>query len=139
MFTADNVLGVGTAVFGDLSAYLESLHRMKGAAEQLSRPAVRLYPGHGGHIEDGVAALREYIEHRMSRVRQVAALLEGSGRDKQWTAEAVTREIYRGVPEELIAPATQVTTLVLRKLAADGAVLPSAASTTGPVTWRTKL
>ena len=41
MFTADNVLGVGTAVFRDLRLYLQSLTLMKAARPQ------RLYPGHG--------------------------------------------------------------------------------------------
>eukprot|EP01048_Picozoa_sp_COSAG05_P011264 COSAG05_NODE_1051_length_6031_cov_8.987190_2_plen_217_part_00 len=95
MFTADNVLGVGTAVFSDLRLYLDSLQRMQEAAVQLgkprgaagtqkvtlytghdpnmedARPQVRFYTGHGPHIEDGVATLGDYIEHRMARVRQV--------------------------------------------------------------------
>ena len=117
-------VGVGTAVFSDLSLYLQSLERMKQAAEALGRPSVRLYPGHGPTLEDGVVALGDYVEHRMARVRQVAALLGGEeaagpGR-RGWTAEEVTRVLYAGVPEKLIPPATSVTTLVLRKLRDDG-------------------
>ena len=32
---------------------------------------VNLYTGHGPMILDGVEALGEYVEHRMTRVRQV--------------------------------------------------------------------
>lgn len=40
MFTGDNVLGHGTAVFEDLAVYLDSLSRMR---EQFHG---RAYPGH---------------------------------------------------------------------------------------------
>ena len=40
MFTGDNVLGHGTAVFEDLAVYLDSLTRMR---EQFHG---RAYPGH---------------------------------------------------------------------------------------------
>lgn len=42
MFTGDNVLGHGTAVFEDLIVYLNSLSRMR---EQFKG---RAYPGHVG-------------------------------------------------------------------------------------------
>lgn len=42
MFTGDNVLGHGTAVFEDLAVYLDSLSRMR---EQFHG---RAYPGHVG-------------------------------------------------------------------------------------------
>ena len=41
MFTGDNVLGIGTAVFKDLHIYLQSLERMKTTTPN------RLYPAHG--------------------------------------------------------------------------------------------
>jgi glyoxylase-like metal-dependent hydrolase (beta-lactamase superfamily II) len=41
MFTGDNVLGIGTAVFTNLHVYLQSLERMKATTPQ------RLYPAHG--------------------------------------------------------------------------------------------
>ena len=43
MFTGDNVLGHGTAVFEDLTVYLDSLSRMR---EQFRG---RAYPGHVGN------------------------------------------------------------------------------------------
>jgi hypothetical protein len=91
MFTADNVLGVGTAVFSDLGLYIDSLERMRGAALALGSKYVKLYTGHGPHIENGVSVLGDYIEHRMARVRQVAMLLEDAGDGRDWSAEEVTR------------------------------------------------
>lgn len=133
MFTADNVLGIGTAVFSDLGLYIDSLERMQSACaaldhdvtEENSKP-VRLYTGHGPMIEDGVHALGEYVEHRMARVRQVSDLLTGGGGGRSWTVEEVTRAIYAGpdgkltIPERLVGPAMSVTSLVLKKLRDDG-------------------
>lgn len=45
MFTGDNVLGHGTAVFEDLAMYLDSLSRMR---EQFDG---RAYPGHVGPFQ----------------------------------------------------------------------------------------
>ena len=58
MFTADNVLGIGTAVFSDLDLYIDSLERMKSACIERSLEIVdekptRLYTGHGPLIDDG--------------------------------------------------------------------------------------
>ena len=75
IFTADNVLGVGTAVFSDLGLYLNSLGKMKEAALQLSRPQVRFYTGHGAHIEDGVATLDDYVQHRTFSQHQLCLTL----------------------------------------------------------------
>ena len=116
MFTADNVLGLGTAVFNDLTAYLNSLERMKAA-----NPG-RLYCGHGNIIENGKETLGQYIKHRMIRVEQCSALLKTGGADKQWTSEEITRAIYIDTPEHLIRPAMGNTILVLKKLASDGLI-----------------
>jgi glyoxylase-like metal-dependent hydrolase (beta-lactamase superfamily II) len=87
LFTADNVLGHGTAVFEDLQLYLQSLNLMKRrvvdavAAQQqqqgttqsgISETAKRAYPGHGQLIDDAVAKIDEYITHR--RMREDEAL-----------------------------------------------------------------
>ena len=54
MFTADNVLGIGTAVFSDLGLYIDSLERMQSACvEIVDEKPVRLYTGHGPMIDDG--------------------------------------------------------------------------------------
>lgn len=73
IFTADTVLGRGTAVFVDLKALITSLHRMIEEAKKMSIDGngVKLFCGHGPLIEDGIAKMKEYIDHRMDRERQV--------------------------------------------------------------------
>lgn len=150
MFTADNVLGIGTAVFSDLGLYIDSLERMQSACSALDvsqEKAVRLYTGHGPMIDDGVHALGEYIEHRMARVRQVCGLLTAGGSAKSWTVEEVTRAVYAGadgrltIPERLVGPAMGVTNLVLKKLRDDGVVASddSGSESAAVLKWKPKL
>lgn len=117
MFTGDNVLGHGTAVFEDLAAYMDSLERM---AQQFSG---RAYPGHGAVIEDGKAKISEYIRHRQERESQVLEVLgqkrEGEG---GWDSMAMVKVIYRDVPENLHAAAEHGVLLVLEKLRKEGRV-----------------
>ena len=108
MFTADNVLGTGTAVFKDLHSYLTSLKKM--ARESPGR----LYPGHGDVVENGKKKIEDYIEHRAVRVRQIVNII--SDRSQKWTVEHITRTMYQGLSEELIYPAMANTMRVLRTL-----------------------
>jgi endoribonuclease LACTB2 len=78
MFTADNVLGHGTAVFEDLMQYLNSIKLMKSrvvdaiSARGGESATKRAYPGHGQYIDDAVSKFDEYIAHR--RMREEEAL-----------------------------------------------------------------
>ncbi|MCJ1429655.1 hypothetical protein MMC29_007570 [Sticta canariensis] len=58
MFTGDNVLGQGTAVFEDVSLYLDSLQQLE---KQFGGTAC---PGHGPVIADGRVKIKEYVKHR---------------------------------------------------------------------------
>ncbi|KAI6779466.1 Beta-lactamase-like protein-like protein [Emericellopsis cladophorae] len=118
MFTADNVLGHGTAVFEDLSAYLQSLGKMK------SLFTGRAYPGHGPVLEDGPAKITEYIGHRRQREEQVLETLRstnGDG-DKPWTVMEIVKIIYSEVPEELHPAAAGGIVQILGKLRSEGRV-----------------
>jgi glyoxylase-like metal-dependent hydrolase (beta-lactamase superfamily II) len=122
MFTGDNVLGHGTAVFEDLASYLSSLEKMR---HQFSG---RAYPGHGPVIEDGTARILEYIQHRAQRENQViqvlksardspdAAQADGSRDPVGWTSMEIVKVIYRDVSEDLHSPAEHGVLQVLRKL-----------------------
>ncbi|KAF9940859.1 hypothetical protein BGZ65_005882 [Modicella reniformis] len=87
LFTADCVLGQGTAVFEDLSSYIKSLERQLtiGSSSSSSssfgtgqlQPSYKIYPGHGPVIEDGPTKIREYIKHRLDREKQILAVLIG--------------------------------------------------------------
>lgn len=91
LYTADTVLGHGTAVFEDLATYLSSLNRMlhfgtasappadasteAGAKDGLDLEYVTLYPAHGGVVANGRETIATYIKHRLEREVQVLAVL----------------------------------------------------------------
>jgi ribonuclease/clavin/mitogillin len=124
MFTGDNVLGHGTAVFESLAVYLNSLERMQ------SEFAGRAYPGHGPVLEDGPAKVQEYVRHRQKREDQVLAVLRSSndGRaataqaerrelaEQEWASMEIVRVVYKDVPENLHLPANGGVMQILYKL-----------------------
>jgi glyoxylase-like metal-dependent hydrolase (beta-lactamase superfamily II) len=113
MFTGDNVLGQGTAVFESLPEYLASLRRMA-----LEQPR-RLYPGHGPVVEDGQAKITEYLEHRMLRVRQVQDALARGSRSAM-SALDLTKLVYPDLAPALLGAAKVNTLGVLRYLVQEG-------------------
>jgi glyoxylase-like metal-dependent hydrolase (beta-lactamase superfamily II) len=118
MFTADNVLGHGTAVFEDLTAYMDSLVRME---RQFSG---RAYPGHGAVIEDGKAKIKEYVSHRKQREQDVLGVLKekSASGGEGWDSMDAVRIIYKDYPENLHEPAHGGLKQVLKKLERDGRV-----------------
>ena len=126
MFTGDNVLGHGTAVFEDLAVYLSSLEKMR---HQFTG---RAYPGHGSAIEDGAAKILEYIQHRAQRENQVLQVLRSvrsspstpqadttSSDLEGWSPMEIVKVIYKDVPVELHVSAERGVVQVLRKLQAE--------------------
>ncbi|KAI9710532.1 MAG: hypothetical protein M1820_002668 [Bogoriella megaspora] len=116
MFTGDNVLGHGTAVFEDLAVYLSSLEKME---KQFSG---RAYPGHGDVIDDGKGKIREYITHRRQREEQVLEVL-GQYKDQGCSSMDIVKVIYKDYPENLWQPAEKGVIQVLEKLEGDGRVV----------------
>ncbi|KAK4136169.1 metallo-beta-lactamase domain-containing protein [Trichocladium antarcticum] len=141
VFTGDNVLGHGTAVFEDLAAYLASLATMR----PLFRGRGRAYPGHGPVVADGPARIAEYLAHRQQREEQVLQALRGfSARDVGgspdentggeaveeevggrrhggvWTVMELVRSIYWDVPEALHPAAAGGVVQILQKLRREG-------------------
>lgn len=116
MFTADNVLGQGTAVFQDLATYMKSLD---GMAKQFKG---RAYPGHGPVIENGPGKVLEYIKHRKQREKQVLDVL-GQEKDDGWTSMDIVKIIYKDYPENLWAPAEAGVIQILKKLEGEGKVV----------------
>ena len=115
MFTGDNVLGHGTAVFEDLATYLTSLARMKPQFKG------RAYPGHGDVIQNGPAKIQEYIDHRMEREQQVLVTLSEGNR--AMTPMEIVRIIYKDYPEGLYEPAAKGVLQILKKLEGEGKVV----------------
>ena len=119
MFTGDNVLGHGTAVFEDLAAYMDSLNRMR------DQFAGRAYPAHGAVIEDGKAKIKEYIAHRKEREDQILSVLKGEppeGDGEGWRSMSIVKIIYKDYPEHLHKPAEGSVLQVLKKMEQDGRV-----------------
>jgi glyoxylase-like metal-dependent hydrolase (beta-lactamase superfamily II) len=132
IFTGDNVLGVGTTVIpaesGDLSLYMSSLDKL------LQTQPTRLYPAHGPVIEDGPGKLREYIDHRNDRERQILEVLS-NGADE---IHAMVKIIYAAYPEYLHAAAGSSVGSHLLKLEAEARVTRDgqADAPPGSVRWQ---
>ncbi|KAI2603018.1 Metallo-hydrolase/oxidoreductase [Hypoxylon fragiforme] len=127
LFTGDNVLGHGTAVFEDLGAYLRSLAKMETLVSG------RAYPGHGPVLPQASATIAEYISHRQEREKQVLQTLGSEKDDSLWTAMELVKIIYRGVPESLHIPAASGVVQILRKLQDEDKVVQE-----GEDRWRLK-
>jgi len=120
MFTGDNVLGHGTAVFEDLATYMASLETMA------SKVTGRAYPGHGDVIEDGRGRMLQYISHRKQREDQVLEVL-AQAKKGQVKADGdgissmeIVKTIYVDVPENLHEAAERGVVQILQKLASEG-------------------
>ena len=115
LFSGDNVLGIGTTVIptqgGDLLDYMASLVKLLAGAPR------RIYPAHGPCIEDGVSKLREYIEHREQREKQIVEALRAAG--PSLVPELVKR-IYVEIPKVLHGAAAQSVASHLVKLEREG-------------------
>ena len=111
LFTGDVILGGSTTVIpaddGDLLDYLASLRRLLGLDVR------RIYPAHGPVIEDGPARIREYIDHRMLRERQILDALA----DRVETIPDLVKRIYVDVAPALHPVAALSVESHLKKLA----------------------
>jgi glyoxylase-like metal-dependent hydrolase (beta-lactamase superfamily II) len=117
LFTGDAILGRGTSVIdppdGDMAAYVISLGQMLDL-----RPSI-IYPGHGPVVDRAEDKVREYLDHRGLRERQV---LEALGRAPRSSAEVVP-EIYGATPEHLHVAAARSVLAHLLKLESEGRVV----------------
>jgi glyoxylase-like metal-dependent hydrolase (beta-lactamase superfamily II) len=78
---------------GKLGAYLGSLQRLHALAE--AHEVEQVWPGHGPVIEDALAALTYYLDHRHQRLEQVRAALDVLGPDAD--PRAVVEHVYTDV------------------------------------------
>ncbi|KAI0628725.1 Metallo-hydrolase/oxidoreductase [Trametes polyzona] len=125
LFTADTVLGQGTAVFEDLGTYMASLRKMIDFSRD-GEVYDKLYPGHGPVVSQGLAKVSMYLYHREEREAQIVNVLrlphaEAAG-GEGWTTEAIVANIYAKYPRELWGPAAHSVELHLKKLVGEGKV-----------------
>ena len=85
-FTGDTVLGSGSVFIapgeGSLSAYLESLRRLRELDLDV------LCPGHGPYVWEPEAKLDEYISHRLERERRLVEALDSGLRTRDELLDA---------------------------------------------------
>jgi glyoxylase-like metal-dependent hydrolase (beta-lactamase superfamily II) len=113
-FTGDTVLGAGSVFIapgeGSLSAYLESLRRLRALDLEV------LCPGHGPYVWDPAAKLDEYLAHRLDRERRLLEALDAGLRSRDDLLDAAWPE----VPSELRPAAALTLAAHLEKLAEEG-------------------
>ena len=94
VFSADCILGEGTAVFESLYHYMQSLEKILKI-----QPSV-IYPGHGPVILDPMEKIQFYIKHRLAREEQIFSCLETSGQDGMKSMDIV-KTVYKETPTNL--------------------------------------
>ncbi|KAF0546669.1 Metallo-hydrolase/oxidoreductase [Gigaspora margarita] len=114
LFTGDAVLGSGTSIFETLNEYMNSLQKMKELTPG------RIYPGHGPMVEDGMAKLDEYINHRLQRDLEILEILQKS--NDPLTSMQIVEVLYAAYPRELWKAAEHSIKVHLIKLETEGKV-----------------
>jgi glyoxylase-like metal-dependent hydrolase (beta-lactamase superfamily II) len=113
-FTGDTVLGTGSVFIapgeGSLSAYLDSLRRLRGLDLEV------LCPGHGPYVWDPAAKLDEYLAHRLDRERRLVEALDAGLR----TRDELLDSAWSDAPAELRHFAGLSLASHLEKLAEEG-------------------
>lgn len=113
-FTGDTVLGTGSVFIapgeGSLSAYLESLRRLRELDLEV------LCPGHGPYVWAPRAKLDEYIAHRLDRERRLVEALGAGLRTRDELLDAA----WSDAPSQLRDFAALSLASHLEKLAEEG-------------------
>lgn len=122
---ADGSVWVGLPE-GDVGAYLDTLARL----EALGAPL--LGPGHGDMIVEPRRRLEELAAHRLERESQVLAALGPDSLD----ATEITRRVYPGHPEAVLALAEQSVLAHLVKLMREMKVVHLGEDERGPFALR---
>jgi glyoxylase-like metal-dependent hydrolase (beta-lactamase superfamily II) len=107
-----NTVGIPAGQGGDLALYLRSLRRVQALHPR------RVMPAHGPVIEDPLALIDHYLQHRHRREVQVLTALEA----RLDTVEAIAARIYAGLTPELVPLARQNVLAHLIKLEQEGLV-----------------
>jgi glyoxylase-like metal-dependent hydrolase (beta-lactamase superfamily II) len=117
-FTGDTVLGSGSVFIapgkGSLSAYLDSLRRLRGLSLGV------LCPGHGPYVWDPAAKLDEYLAHRLARERRLVEALDAGLRTRDELLDAA----WSDAPPALRDFAALSLASHLEKLAQEGRLPP---------------
>ncbi|KAF9239682.1 beta-lactamase-like protein [Melanogaster broomeanus] len=120
LYTADTVLGQGTAVFEDLAKYISTLRSLLSHRDKYTV----LYPGHGPVVQNGAQLISTYIEHRLAREGQIVQVMQQVPKDAEgsWSTWGIVSKIYADYPQNLWEPAARSVDQHLKKLEIDGRV-----------------
>ncbi|CCO35883.1 Beta-lactamase-like protein 2 homolog [Rhizoctonia solani AG-1 IB] len=120
LFTADTVLGAGTAVFEDLSLYMRSLRRL--VELPIWSHSISLHPGHGPTVppESSKSHIETYISHRQARENQIVDVFKKS--NGKINIGQIVESLYAEYPRTLWPAAAHSVNLHLQKLEVEGRV-----------------
>jgi glyoxylase-like metal-dependent hydrolase (beta-lactamase superfamily II) len=124
LFTGDTILGASTTTITDLSAYMQTLARLRAL------PNLKVIcPGHGPLIYDPYDIIDDYIRRREVREQEIVDMLAESPELTSWT---MVEKLYAAVDKRLWRAADRVVQTHLRKLIDEGRVTatPGVARTT---------
>lgn len=120
LFSGDCVVGLGSVVVmpprGDMSQYIASLRKL------LTLDLERLLPGHGPLVKEPYRKIRELLQHRQEREKQVLALL----RQGKNSPEEMVQELYPELVGRRREAAAAQMLAHLIKLEKEGRVIPLA-------------
>lgn len=88
LFSGDCILGETTAVFEDLSEYMNSLKKILDSSPKI------IYPGHGPVIDNPLPKIKYYIDHRNKRELQIVDFLN-QNRDKWLSNMDIVAHMYK--------------------------------------------
>src|SRR5436309_1063233 len=110
LITGDLMAGLGTIVIdppeGHMATYLDSLQRMH------TLPVTALFPAHGPVMANAKARIQEYIDHRLTRERNILAAWNRGTREPV----AIVREVYTDVAPVMYGLAERSVMAHLEKL-----------------------
>lgn len=99
LFSGDLIMGWSSTLISEPEG---SLIDFMGSCTRLSKIRSNVYlPGHGDPITDGKARVKELIEHRQTRTRQIRNVLKQGPA----TPLEITKEIYTDISDSLIPAA----------------------------------
>jgi hydrolase len=123
LFTGDNVLGHGYTVVEELGTYMDSMRIMAGQNCSVG------YPAHGIKINNLPLKIKQYIQHREMREKQIFSALVrhkagmvsgGQGGKGALTTRELVYVLHGDVPDDILEMAlVPLLTEVLWKLAED--------------------
>ncbi|CAE6483337.1 unnamed protein product [Rhizoctonia solani] len=118
LFTADTVLGAGTAVFEDLFSYMQSLRRLVDLP--IWSHFISLHPGHGPTIspESSKSHIETYISHRQAREDQIVDVFKKS--QGKASVGQIVESLYAKYPRTVWPAAAHSVGQHLQKLEVEG-------------------